>query len=97
MYPKEQSFAALRAALSTSCNLLASAESYGQSLGINSLTLLHAYFIRSTQDLDQMILSIEGALRPGLIPTGSTKSLRQSVECCVEVLGGKKKVDLFHG
>ena len=91
----EQSFAALRAALSTNCNLLDGAEFSGPSLDIKSLTLLHAHFIRSTQDVDQMILSLKGALRPGLMSNCSSKFPRQSVDCSVEVLDGKKKVDLF--
>ena len=56
------SFAALRAAISTNCNLLGGAELHGPSIDINSLTLLRVYFIRSTQDVDQMILRIKGAL-----------------------------------
>ena len=93
VYSREQSFAALRAALSTNCNLLGGAEFYGPSLDINSPTLLHAYFIRSTQDLDQTILNIKGPLHLGLIFNDSSNFLRQSVEGCVEVLGKKKKDD----
>ena len=67
MYSREQSFAALRAALSTNCNLLGGAELHGPSIDINSLTLLRGYFTRSTQDVDQMLLSLKGAL-PRLDP-----------------------------
>ena len=42
-----------------------------------------------------MVLNIKGALRPGLIPDGSPKFVRQSAERCVEMLGGKGKIDMF--
>lgn len=83
VYSKEHFLGALRPALFTNCNLLGGAIFNGPSLDIISLTLLHAYFIRSPKDLDRVILSINGALHPGLIPNGSSKFLRQNVEYCV--------------
>ena len=83
MYSKEQSLGALRPALLTNCNLLGGVIFNGPSLDINSLTLSHAYFIRSTHDLDRMIRSINGALHSGLIPNGFSKFPRQNVEYCV--------------
>ncbi len=95
MPSEEQSFAAMRAALSTDCSLWDGGEFYGPSPDINSLTLLRHYFTKYPEDADKVVLNIKGALRPGLIPDGSPKFVRQSVERCVEMLGGKGKIDMF--
>ena len=95
MPPEEESFAAMRAALSTNCNLWDGGEFYGPSPDINSLTLLNKYFTKYPEDADKVVLNIKGALQPGLIPDGSPKFVRQSVERCLEMLGGKGKIDMF--
>lgn len=43
-----------------------------------------------------MILSIKGGLKRGqLLPDGSEENIRRSVDECLRVLDGKKKVDIF--
>lgn len=42
------------------------------------------------------MLSIKGGLKPGqLLPDGSEDNIRRSVDECLRVLDGKKKVDIF--
>ncbi len=84
----------MRAALSTNCNLWDGGEFYG-SPDNNSLTLLNKYYSKYPEDADKVVLNIKGALKPGFIPDGSPKFVRQSVERCVEMLGGKGKIDMF--
>ena len=40
-------------------------------------------------------LNIKGALKSGLISAGSPEFVRQSVERCLELLGGKGKISVF--
>lgn len=82
----------MRAALSTNCNLWDGGEFYGPLPDVNSLTLLNKYYAKYPEDADKVVLNIKGALRPGLIPDGSPKFVRQSVERCVEMLGGKERL-----
>ena len=85
----------MRAALSANCNLWDGGEFYG-SPDTNSLTLLNRYYTKYPEDADKIVLNIKGALQqPGMIPNGSPKFVRQSVERCVEMLGGKGKIDMF--
>ena len=84
----------MRAALSIDCNLWDGGEFYG-STDANSLTLLKKYFTKYPEDAQKVVLNIKGALRPGLIPDGSPCFVRQSVERCVELLGGTVKIDMF--
>ena len=93
--PEEQAFAAMRAALSAGCNLWDGGEFYGPSPEINSLTLLKKYFDKYPEDAAKVVLNIKGALRPGMVPDGSPGFVRQSVERCVELLGGNAKIDMF--
>ena len=93
--PEEQSFAAMRAALSQNCNLWNGGEFYGPSPEINSLTMLRKYFERYPEDADKVMLNIKGAIRPGLIPDGSPEFVRESVERCITMLGGTAKIDMF--
>lgn len=52
VYFRKRSFAVSRATLFTSCSLLCGFEFHGPSLGTTPLTLLHAYFVRSTRYID---------------------------------------------
>ena len=62
----------------------------------NSLTLLNKYYAKYPEDADKVVLNSKGALKSGLIPDGSPKIIvRQSVERCVEMLGGKGKIDML--
>ena len=84
----------MRAALSIDCNLWDGGEFYG-SADVNSLTLLKKYFTKYPEDAHKVVLNIKGALRPGLLPDGSPCFVRQSVERCVDQLGGTAKIDMF--
>ncbi|KAF6223376.1 hypothetical protein HO133_000218 [Letharia lupina] len=95
MQPEEQSFAAMRAALSANCNLWDAGEFYGPSPDVNSLTLLNKYYAKYPEDADKVVLNVKGALQPNFVPNGSPEFVRQSVERCVEMLGGKGKIDMF--
>ncbi len=85
----------MRAALSQNCNLWDGGEFYGPSPDVNSLTLLKNYFTKYPEDADKVVLNIKGALKPDFTPDGSPKFVRQSVERCVDMLGGKGKIDMF--
>lgn len=63
--------------------------------GYKFLTLLEKYFIKYPEDIDKVLLNIKGALQPGLISDGSPKSVRQSVERCLDMLGGKGNINVF--
>ena len=85
----------MRAALSSNCNLWDGGEFYGPSPDLNSLTLLRDYYTKYPEDADKVVLNIKGALRPGFIPDGSPKFVRQGVERCINMLGGNGKIDMF--
>lgn len=41
------------------------------------------------------MLSIKGGMRPDRTPDGTPEGVRRSVENCVKILEGKKKIDIF--
>ena len=84
----------MRAALSAGCNLWDGGEFYGTP-DANSLTLLKKYFTRYPEDAEKVILNIKGALQPDMIPDGSPRFVRQSVEHCLEMLGDRGRIDMF--
>ena len=61
----------------------------------NSLQLLNRYFTKYPEDADKVVLSIKGGLAPDMTPAGDPERLRKSVENCVKLLGGTKKIDMF--
>ena len=84
----------MRAALSTNYNLWDGGEFYGPP-DANSRALLNRYFTKYPEDADKVVLNIKGGLGPGLIPIGTPEFVRQCVEHCVEMLGGKARIDMF--
>ncbi|KAE8351107.1 NADP-dependent oxidoreductase domain-containing protein [Aspergillus coremiiformis] len=93
--PQEQCFDALNTALARGANFWNAGELYGTP-EYNSLHLLNQYFTQYPENADKVVLSIKGGLKPGqLAPDGSEANIRRSVEECVRVLDGKKKVDIF--
>ena len=84
----------MRAALSAGCDLWDGGEFYGTP-DLNSLTLLRKYFTKYPEDAEKVILNIKGALKPDMTPDGSPEYVRQSVEHCLEMLGGKGRIDMF--
>ena len=92
---QEQAFAAMTASLKAGCNNWNGGELYG-SPERNSLHLLQEYFTANPGAADKVFLSIKGGLAPGeMRPDGSEKNVRRSVDECIKVLAGTKKVDLF--
>lgn len=84
----------MRAALSVGCNLWDGGEFYGTPEA-NSLTLLKKYFTKYPEDAEKVILNIKGALKSDMTPDGSPNFVRESVEHCLEMLGGKARIDMF--
>ena len=85
----------MRAALSTGANFWNGGELYGTATR-NSLHLLHEYFSTYPEDADKVVLSIKGGMIPGtLTPDGGETNVRRSVDECVRILDGKKKIDVF--
>jgi len=93
--PEEVCFETLNTALKLGANLWNGGEIYGTAER-NSLHLLHNYFTKFPEKADQVVLSIKGGSLPGMLqPDGSEANLRRSVNECLRVLDGKKKVDIF--
>lgn len=93
--PIEQSFAAMRSALSHGANAWNGGELYGPPTR-NSLHLLNEYFTKYPSDAEKVVLSIKGGLAPGeMRPDGSEKNVQRSIDECLRVLDGKKFLDLF--
>lgn len=42
-----------------------------------------------------MVLNVKGAVLPGLKPDGTPEGVRRSVENCLRLLGGTKRIDQF--
>lgn len=61
----------------------------------NSLHLLNAYFTKYPEDAKKVILCIKGALDHTYKPDASREGIKRSVDRCLEVLDGKKFLDLF--
>ncbi|KAK5167943.1 uncharacterized protein LTR77_006510 [Saxophila tyrrhenica] len=92
---QEQSFSAMKAALDNGANFWNGGELYG-SPERNSLHLLNEYFTKYPADADKVVISIKGGLEPGgMAPNGSAENTRRSIEECLKVLDGKKKLDLW--
>ncbi|KAI9674727.1 MAG: Pyridoxine 4-dehydrogenase [Caeruleum heppii] len=92
---EEQAFKAMRAALRSGANFWNGGEFYGAQ-EYNSLHLLRNYFTKYPEDADKVVLNIKGGLvEGGLAPDGSEKNVRRSVDYCVRMLEGRKKVDIF--
>ncbi|ORY16256.1 NADP-dependent oxidoreductase domain-containing protein [Clohesyomyces aquaticus] len=94
--PREQAFAAMRAALDAGCNLWDGGEFYGTPEN-NSLTLLRDYYEKYPEDAEKVVLNIKGALEPypSMKPTCSRAGIRASVERCLAQLGPRGKIDMF--
>lgn len=92
---QEQSFSAMKAALANGSNFWNGGEIYGNPQR-NSLHLLNEYFTKYPGDANKVVISIKGGLKPGeMAPDGSPENTRRSIEECLKVLDGKKKLDLW--
>lgn len=92
---QEVCFETLNKTLELGANFWNGGELYGTP-EYNSLHLLNQYFTNHPQNTDKVVLSIKGGLKVGqLIPDGSEENIRRSVDNCLRLLDGKKKIDIF--
>lgn len=84
----------MRAALDANCCFWNGGEFYGPPDN-NSLTLLKKYYEKYPEDVDRVVLNIKGGLKPDLEPDGSPEFVKNSVAHCLEMLGGKGRIDIF--
>lgn len=62
----------------------------------NSLHLLERYFAKYPEDADKVVLSIKGGVDVTTHrPNGSPEGIRQSLDNCISLLKGRKKIDIF--
>lgn len=92
----EEAFKTMKAALAAGANFWNGGEFYGPPES-NSLQLLNAYFTKYPEDVNNVVLCIKGCLKPGTlnIPEGDKAGVTRSVENCLRLLDGKKKIDIF--
>ncbi|KAI1369540.1 aldo/keto reductase [Xylaria arbuscula] len=92
---QEQAFEAMREALKQGAVFWNGGEIYG-TLEYNSLVLLERYFEKYPEDADKIILSIKGGINPETHrPDGSPEGTRKSIDNCLRLLNGRKKLDMF--
>ncbi|KAM5459789.1 putative pyridoxine 4-dehydrogenase [Microsporum ferrugineum] len=84
----------MKVALEQGANFWNGGEHYGPP-DANSLQLLRAYFTRYPEDTEKVVLSIKGGMGKDHTFDGTEKGVRPSVENCVRLLGGTKKIDIF--
>ena len=61
----------------------------------NSLVLLNQYFSQYPSDAAKIILNIKGGAEANLLPNGSAKHLRESIEEDLRQLGPVGKIDMY--
>ncbi|KAH8598806.1 aldo/keto reductase-like protein [Bisporella sp. PMI_857] len=92
--PEEESFKAMKAAIAHGSVFWNGGEIYGGEY--NSLVLLEKYFTKYPEDAGKVVLSIKGGVNlQSLEPDGSPEGVRRSIDHCIELLKGKKKIDIF--
>lgn len=57
--------------------------------GANSLHLLNSYFKAYPEDAQRVVVSVKGPI------AGDEYSIRETVDKCLKVLGGTKRLDIF--
>jgi pyridoxine 4-dehydrogenase len=88
-------FASIRTAIQNGATFLNGGEFYGKP-EYNSLVLLNRYFTKYPEDASKVCLSIKGAIDvQTLRPDSSPEGLRRSLDNCIRMLGGVKKIDVF--
>ncbi|KAJ5794177.1 hypothetical protein N7457_000776 [Penicillium paradoxum] len=92
---QEVCFETLDTALELGANFWNAGELYG-SPEYNSLHLLNKYFAKYPENAEKVVLSVKGGLKKGeLVVDGSEANIRRSVDECLRLLDGKKKLDIF--
>ncbi|KAH6682159.1 pyridoxal reductase [Plectosphaerella plurivora] len=91
----DTAFAALRASIEKGMNFWNAGEFYGTPEA-NSMTLIRAYLDKYPEDADKFVISMKGALAPGLRPDGSPEGVRRSIDNCLKELGPRRQhIELF--
>jgi pyridoxine 4-dehydrogenase len=95
--PDSLAFATMRTALTSGSNLWNTGEFYGNAPTMSqNLSLLNRYFTQHHEDASKVILSVKGGIDiPTFTPRGDREGVRKSVENCLRLLDGKKKIDIF--
>lgn len=92
---QEQAFDAMKAAIDNGANFWNAGELYGTPER-NSLHLLNEYFTKYPEDAKKVVISVKGGLVPGALkPDGSVENTKRSIDECLRVLDGKKKLDIW--
>ncbi|RYP66935.1 hypothetical protein DL771_007509 [Monosporascus sp. 5C6A] len=93
----EEKIAVMKAALEAGANAWNGGEFYGTSREDNSLSLLSKYFDKYPEDADKVSLNIKGGLRFSIDVDvdNSPEYTRDSVQNCLNLLGGKARIDMF--
>ncbi len=92
---QEVSFDALNAAFDGGARYWNGGEFYGTPER-NTLHLMKDYFTKYPEKASKVLLCVKGARIPGtVIFEGNEKGIRRSVETCLQVLDGKKSLDIF--
>lgn len=85
----------MRTALEQGCNFWNAGEFYGTE-DYNSLHLLEKYFTKYPEDAEKVVLSIKGGIDiPKHKPDGTPEGIKRSMDNCLKILNGKKKIDIF--
>ncbi|KAJ5951113.1 uncharacterized protein N7479_009526 [Penicillium vulpinum] len=91
----EVCFDTLNTTLELGANFWNAGELYGTP-EYNSMHLLNKYFTKYPENADKVVLSVKGGLKVGqLVPDSSEENIRRSVDECLRLLDGKKKLDIF--
>lgn len=94
--PDDQAFAAMKAALAKGATFWSTAEFYGMPEPTQGLELLRRYFEANPSDASKVTLFVKGCSDLAtLYPKNNAAGVRESVENCVKILGGVKKIDIF--
>ncbi|KAL8702955.1 MAG: hypothetical protein Q9201_003859 [Fulgogasparrea decipioides] len=94
--PNSQAFSTLIATLDNNVTFWNGGELYGPPHA-NSLHLLSRFFAAHPSAASHVCLSLKGAGIPGqpMTLSGSRDNIRRSIDECLRVLDGKKKIDIF--
>ncbi|KAI9722292.1 MAG: hypothetical protein M1812_001764 [Candelaria pacifica] len=92
--PQEESFKAMKAALDKGANLWNGGELYGPP-DKNSLHLLNQYFTKYPEDAEKVVINIKGGIGANMMPDGTEEGVQKSVDNCLNILDGKKHLDIF--
>lgn len=90
-----EAIATLKAALTAGSNFWNAADYYGTPQ-YNNLHLLNAYFTQYPEDADKVVISVKSCIDAhNAIPLCDKESVRGCIEKCLEILDGKRRIDIL--